>query len=84
MALNHKFVNGKHFFESFEYQQFITIMVDAHCACEAQGWKKGVICYHLKNCLRYLWMKPKTRLKVKFGNAVLERKNAVLGLGRKI
>ena len=80
MSLDHKFVNGKHFFESFEHSQFLTIMVDAHCSCNAQTWTKGLICYHLQNCLQYLWMKPKDRLKVKFGNTSLERKNTVLGL----
>jgi len=82
MSLDHKFINGKHFFESFEHSQFLTIMVDAHCSCNAQTWTKGLICYHLQNCLQYLWMKPKDRLKVKFGNTSLERKNTVLGLVR--
>ena len=89
MALEHSFINGKHFFHAYENQngnklsQDIEVMVKLNCDCQSGSiWGVGGVCYHLETCLKYLLMKPKERLKVRFGDVNLIKKNAVLGLVR--
>jgi len=82
MALEHKFINGKHFFKVYDYDQRITIMVDSSCTCEAHAWNHGVVCHHLSACLKYLWMKPKDRVKVRFDVVGPVLRNSVLKMVR--
>jgi hypothetical protein len=78
--LSHQFIGGKHFFECYELSQRVQILVNASCTCEASNWTKGVICHHLKDCLKYLTFKPEERLKVNFGDVQSFLRNATLSL----